>query len=85
MNRMHRDGCAGALSHLIDLEAPEFLYLGVDDEPAARREVLGVVAARLGSHKRCSSARLRRSGLRVRFPHSSGRVRGGESTAVVRM
>ncbi len=38
-NRIHRDDCAGALSHLLFLDSPEFCYLGVDEEPATRLEV----------------------------------------------
>ena len=47
-NRIHRDDCAGALRHLMHLEQPEPLYLGVDCEPADRSEVLRWLAARLG-------------------------------------
>ena len=38
-NRIHRDDCAGALRHLLFLENPHPVYLGVDHEPAARHEV----------------------------------------------
>jgi nucleoside-diphosphate-sugar epimerase len=48
-NRIHRDDCAGALRHLLGLAAPAALYLGVDDEPADRAEVLRWLAARLGA------------------------------------
>lgn len=48
-NRIHRDDCAGALAHLLALPAPEAVYLGVDDEPADRGEVLRWLAARLGA------------------------------------
>ena len=47
-NRIHRDDCAGALAHLMKMEAPDKIYIGVDDEPADRREVLNWLAARLG-------------------------------------
>ncbi len=47
-NRIHRDDCAGALTHLLGLDHPAPLYLGVDDEPAAKCEVLGWLAAELG-------------------------------------
>ena len=33
-NRIHRDDCAGALRHLILLDGPDPIYLGVDHEPA---------------------------------------------------
>lgn len=53
-NRIHRDDCAGALRHLLELglERPgelADLYLGVDDEPAERCEVLDFIARRLGA------------------------------------
>ncbi|MCY3824503.1 MAG: SDR family oxidoreductase [Nitrospinae bacterium] len=47
-NRIHRDDCAGALAHLMKMDAPDEIYVGVDDEPADRREVLNWLAARLG-------------------------------------
>ena len=47
-NRIHRDDCAGALAHLMKLDAPAEMYLGVDDEPADRRKVLIWLAERLG-------------------------------------
>lgn len=84
VNRFHRDDCAGALAHLAELASPERLYLGVDDEPAPRAEVIAFLAARLGvglpraqpgggvrrsaSNKRCSNARLRASGYELVYP-----------------
>ena len=47
-NRIHRDDCAGALAHLLRLEAPQHLYLGVDCEPADEALVLHWLAERLG-------------------------------------
>ncbi|MBW3619686.1 MAG: SDR family oxidoreductase [Actinobacteria bacterium] len=81
-NRIHRDDCAGVLEHLLTLDAPAPTYVGVDDEPAPRREVLTWLAERLdappprespeprsrGGDKRCSNARLRASGYELRFP-----------------
>lgn len=83
-NRIHRDDCAGALAHLLGLEHPAPLYLGVDDEPAAQCEVLGWLAAQLGvpapravaagserrrrGNKRCRNARLRDSGWQPAYP-----------------
>ncbi len=82
-NRIHRDDAAGALAHLAALPAPRPLYLGVDDDPAERDEVLSWLAARLGmppppdeepgpgphdAGKRCSNARLRASGYVFRYP-----------------
>jgi nucleoside-diphosphate-sugar epimerase len=48
-NRIHRDDCAGALGHLIDLEAPEECYLGVDHEPEDEAVVLRWLAGVLGA------------------------------------
>lgn len=81
-NRIHRDDCAGALAHLLGLDAPADVYLGVDDDPAPRGEVLTWLAERLdappprevagertrGGDKRCSNARLRASGYDLRYP-----------------
>lgn len=49
VNRFHRDDCAGALAHLAQLDEPDRVYLGVDAEPASRREVLGFIARELGA------------------------------------
>ncbi len=49
VNRFHVDDCAGALAHLIGLSAPQALYLGVDDEPTSRRDVLFWLSDRLGA------------------------------------
>lgn len=47
-NRIHRDDAAGALRHLMTLDAPASVYLGVDREPAALCDVYRWIAARLG-------------------------------------
>ncbi len=47
-NRIHRDDCAGVLAHLMKMDAPDEIYVGVDDEPADRRKVLNWLAERLG-------------------------------------
>lgn len=47
-NRIHRDDCAGAIAHLLSLERPESIYLGVDHEPADLGEVMSWLAAGLG-------------------------------------
>lgn len=82
-NRIHRDDCARALHHLMLLEKPETLYLGVDDEPAPKEEVLRWLAARLGvpvpkadpvaagrttGNKRCRNQRLLATGFLFRYP-----------------
>jgi len=48
-NRIHRDDCAGALKHLMQLERPEKIYLGVDCEPAEQGAVLRWLAGALGA------------------------------------
>lgn len=82
-NRIHRDDCAGALEHLLTLERPERLYLGVDHAPVPLCEVYRWIAARIGvsappesdeadarggTRKRCSNARLVASGYRFIYP-----------------
>lgn len=83
-NRIHRDDCARVLAHLValDLEGrtPAPVYIGVDDEPADRGEVLRWLAERLGvepppvsqemqgAGKRCRNDRLSKTGFRLRFP-----------------
>src|SRR5919108_4025829 len=48
-NRIHRDDCAGALHHLMELPQPDSRYIGVDHEPADYRDVLRWLAARIGA------------------------------------
>lgn len=48
LNLIHRDDCAGILHHLIGLEHPDDLYLGVDCEPVERGELLRWIASQLG-------------------------------------
>lgn len=48
VNLIHRDDCAGVLSHLMEMAEPESVYLGVDDEPAERGAMYAWVAQRLG-------------------------------------
>jgi nucleoside-diphosphate-sugar epimerase len=81
-NRIHRDDCAGALAHLLTLEDPEPVYVGVDDAPDPLAEVYAFLAERLGvevpppgevgrgrgGNKRCSNARLKASGYALRIP-----------------
>ena len=81
-NRIHRDDCVGLLTHLFHLDNPEPLYLGVDDEPALRHELLAWLAQAMEidppgappmpegavSGKRCRNARLHASGYRLQYP-----------------
>jgi len=83
-NRIHRDDCAGALAHLLGLEAPQRIYLGVDCEPADEVLVLHWLAERLGvpppqvepapangrspGSKRAANDRLLASGYRFIYP-----------------
>lgn len=80
-NRIHRDDAAGAIRHLLSLEAPDRVYLGVDTEPTERCELLTWMSQQLGvpppgrggpgstrGNKRASSARLQASGYAFRYP-----------------
>ncbi len=80
-NRIHREDCAGVLSHVLALNEPAPRYLAVDSAPAAQCEVMDWIAARLGlpspareeprstrASKRCRNDRLLASGYRLRFP-----------------
>jgi nucleoside-diphosphate-sugar epimerase len=81
-NRIHRDDAAAALAHLLHLDTPAPVYVGVDDDPAPRREVLRWLADRLGApppreardrrtrggNKRCRNARLRATGWAPTYP-----------------
>lgn len=81
-NRIHRDDCAEVLRHLLTVATPAPLYVGVDDEPADRRDVAAWIARRLGvapvttpapsdatpRGKRCSNRRLRDTGYVFRYP-----------------
>jgi len=80
-NRIHRDDCAGALAHLLDLDAIEPVYVGVDDAPAPLAEVHAYVAELLGvtlpegdtgagrgGNKRCRATALKASGWTPQVP-----------------
>jgi nucleoside-diphosphate-sugar epimerase len=73
-NRIHRDDCAGALQHLMELEAPGSLYIGVDEEPAEEVAVLRWIAGALGAPEpRLESEPSRGAGDR---PRTNKRCRG---------
>ncbi len=48
LNQIHRDDCVGAIRHLLLNELPEPLYLGCDEQPARRGEVLAWLAEKMG-------------------------------------
>ncbi len=80
LNLVHRDDAAGALEHLMALEQPERVYIGVDEEPVDSEIFYRWLAShsgssvpladttRAGGNKRCSSNRLRASGYTFRYP-----------------
>ncbi len=82
-SRMHRDDCARTMQHLSAIASPEPRYVAVDDEPTDQRDLqawlcerLGVdpagrepvATSRPGGGKRCRNARLRGTGLELRYP-----------------
>lgn len=80
-NRIHRDDCAGVLAHILGLERPADVYIGVDCAPRAECEVMGWIADRIGAPapapveglargqgKRCSNGALLASGYAFLYP-----------------
>ncbi len=80
-NRIHRDDCVGVLMHLLYLDSPERLYLGVDSYPTPQCEIMQWLAQQIevsapskdrfpgaGAGKRCSNRRLLASGYRLLYP-----------------
>ncbi|WP_018874366.1 SDR family oxidoreductase [Thioalkalivibrio sp. ALJ7] len=82
-NRIHRDDCVGLLTHLFHLDHPDSIYLGVDDAPVLRHELLAWLAQEMGLDtpgttppmpegavhgKRCGNARLHASGYHLQYP-----------------
>ena len=77
-NRIHVDDAAAALSHLLNLSAPQCLYLGSDDMPAMECEVMDWMRGHEGlepvqalpaapSGRRVRNAELRASGWQPRY------------------
>jgi nucleoside-diphosphate-sugar epimerase len=80
-NRLHVDDAAAAIAHLLQLEMPQALYVGVDDTPlpidvlydeltrlvGAPPPADGPAPAQVGSKRLCN-ARLRASGWAPRWP-----------------
>jgi len=95
-NRIHRDDCAGALRHLMQLERALPVYVGTDHEPATQCEVMDWIAERLRlppparrdghqatTGKRCDNTRLVASGYAFEYPsfrEGYGAVIAGLST-----
>jgi nucleoside-diphosphate-sugar epimerase len=80
-NRIHRDDAARAIVHLLTLDDPQPVYLGVDHAPVDRGEVIAWLASELGlatppsgpsgtrsGDKRCRNERLLASGFVFRYP-----------------
>ena len=82
-NRIHRDDCVSVLHHLLQLDDPHRIYLGVDSEPAPQCAVMDWISAKLGlpppprmaaaddrgkGGKRCCNARLLATGYRLLYP-----------------
>ncbi len=77
-NRIHRDDCAGALRHLMNLPHPDRLYLGVDHEPAEQWTVLRWLATQLGVPSPQAGPS---SEPHTRRPHGSKRCRNSKLVA----
>lgn len=80
-SRIHLEDIVRAIAHLLTLEQPDPLYVGVDDDPAETATVVRWMATRLGapepprrdvpvtrSNKRCRNTRLRESGFEFTYP-----------------
>ncbi|KRE38835.1 hypothetical protein ASG73_00220 [Janibacter sp. Soil728] len=80
-NRIHRQDAAAAIVHLLTMgEEPAALYVGTDDAPALAGDVRDFVADELGVDRpsptgalephgrRMRNARLRATGLQLRYP-----------------
>jgi electron-transferring-flavoprotein dehydrogenase len=92
-NRIQVDDAAAALSHLLDLAAPQPVYLGNDDEPALEYQVQAWLRAREGlpplappggpeSGRRVGNARLRASGWIPAYPDFRAGYAGLSSAAL---
>jgi nucleoside-diphosphate-sugar epimerase len=81
-NRIHRDDCARVLRHLLQLDEPAPVYVGVDCDPAPQCTVMDWLAERMnapaprrksarglgGQGKRCRNDLLLDSGYRFLYP-----------------
>lgn len=84
LNLIHLEDIVGALIHLMILEDPEGIYIGVDSEPQEWSELLSWIACELRvpepaiaqetasqrptRNRRCNNARLRASGYIFKYP-----------------
>lgn len=85
LNQIHRDDAAAAIVHLTTMStSPETVYIGVDNQPVERRELIDFLAQSLGvpmppvaspkaetqesRGKRCDNTRLRESGFTFTYP-----------------
>lgn len=62
-NRIHRDDAAGALRHVLRLEDPAPVYLGVDRDPAPLRDVYAWIAERGGARDPCEDEEAGEAGV----------------------
>lgn len=62
-NRIHRDDAAGALRHVLRLEDPAPVYLGVDRDPAPLRDVYTWIAERGEVRDPCQGAKAGEAGV----------------------
>lgn len=83
-NLIHVEDGARALAHLMMLERPDEIYIGVDSEPVEKRELIGWLFGELSlepphfesrsgqesvrGNKRCRNGRLLSTGFRLRYP-----------------
>jgi len=80
-NRIHRDDAAAVLKHLLQIDDPQALYVGTDNLPAPRYEVVEWLAREQGADapkaiidegaskgKRVNNQRLRDSGFKLSYP-----------------
>lgn len=81
-NRIHLEDCARSILHLLEMERPESVYLGVDCDPGDRNEVIRWICRRTGAPlpavdpastgrvtgKRCRNDRMRASGFEFSYP-----------------
>lgn len=65
VNHIHRDDCAGVLRHLLSLDDPAPLYIGVDDDPVERGAMFRWLAQEMGAPEPRVSAEAETDSIRV--------------------